>query len=94
MLSNQEWILLFTVIYMIKIALHMFVLYSKTYDWEGRIESFGSLVNKGIVIFSLKFFQSCILFFVFRLKNRQLEHTINVTVLIAYLILIRIMFIA
>jgi hypothetical protein len=92
MLSNQEWILAFTAIYMMKIVLHMFALYSKIYEWEKHIELFGGLVNRGIVIFSIKLFKSCILFFVFKLNNRPLARTINIMVLVAYLIFVRIIF--
>lgn len=91
-MTNETLIIVFSIIYLLKIILNLMHVYSKTYEWEEDIKSISGFVSKPLMIFGLKFFKCIVLSFVFETKYKWLTISINVLVGIVYLILAKLIF--
>ncbi len=90
-MTNEGLLIVFTAVYLVKVLLHLLLLYSKVYAWENTYDFRGVFFNRWVPIFAIKLFLSSILFFVFKTGHKWLTISINVLVGVAYLILIKVL---
>lgn len=90
-MTNEDLLIVFTAVYLVKVLLNLILLYSKVYAWENEFNFRSFFFNKWLPVFAIKLFLSCVLFFVFKTGYKWLTISINTLVGVAYLILIKLL---